>query len=163
LECSKSLHVEFGRAGRARVGRGYYVYTGSALGKGAVSLEGRIARHTSVLKRVHWHVDYLTSSTGCITKGVVYVVSRRRLECSINRALESLMGARVVLPHLGSSDCSCKSHLIRVGTSATVDRILRALRDVYSRYGRLLQVVVSPNSRWDGLLPSASGTRPEKS
>ena len=42
--------------------RGFYTYTGSALGKGGLSLRGRVLRHLSSKKKKRWHIDYLLGS-----------------------------------------------------------------------------------------------------
>jgi len=45
LFVAKESTVEIGKLGKQKFPRGYYSYTGSALGKGATSLKHRLARH----------------------------------------------------------------------------------------------------------------------
>ena len=83
VRCKDERYSTFGKLGRARLRKGRYLYTGSALGHGAVSLEGRLERHMSRQKRLRWHVDYLTSCPGCNVTGAVYVACDGRLECKV--------------------------------------------------------------------------------
>ena len=87
IACRKPFRTEIGKLGRVNVGKGYYLYTGSALGKGAVSLEGRLSRHLRARKRRQWHVDYLSSSRNCTVKFLVSFESDKHLECSVNQLI----------------------------------------------------------------------------
>ena len=52
VRCNDAGYSTFGKLGRARLRKGHYLYTGSALGRGAVSLEGRLERHMRRQKRL---------------------------------------------------------------------------------------------------------------
>jgi Uri superfamily endonuclease len=156
LAVTRATNVRFGRLGNAKVGKGYYLYTGSALGRASVSLEGRLKRHSQISKKSRWHVDYLTSSPFCRVKGAVCLRSGRRLECSINRAVgESLLG-KPILPRIGASDCNCSGHLMRVGTSTGAKRILCCVNAIYSRYGVPIIISNDFQARWVDLHPISS-------
>lgn len=114
---------------------GYYLYTGSALGLGAVSLEGRLDRHNRSLKKKRWHIDYLTPRSGCKLKGAVYLISNKRFECKINEAIRKNMNTHVILQHLGASDCKCEAHLVRVAETLSKIKLLNRLKRTYSRFG----------------------------
>lgn len=129
------MRVRFGKLGYAKIEVGYYLYTGSALGRGAVSLEGRLTRHESSSKKMRWHVDYLTSRPGCGFKGAVYLISNRRLECRINRSIRDNLKVESSLPHIGASDCRCNGHLLRVTSRLGKAKLLDRLECVYSRFG----------------------------
>ena len=109
--------VKVGKLGAFWLRKGYYLYTGSALGKGALSLEGRVARHLQRSKRTRWHIDYLLSLDDILVKAVVTAETESRMECEINRYLKESMGAEVPILGFGSSDCrgGCGSHLLFVG------------------------------------------------
>jgi Uri superfamily endonuclease len=132
MEFSRPLQVRFGGLGSAKVEKGCYVYTGSALGKGAVSLEGRLSRHFHRAKKIKWHVDYLTTRRGCAVSAAVYVKSRKRLECLVNRRLTEALGAKLVLRHLGASDCTCPAHFFQVGGLRSA---LAGTVGVYAEFG----------------------------
>ena len=135
LACERPMRVTFGKLGRAKTKVGHYLYTGSALGRGAVSLEGRLARHRQTVKKKRWHVDYLTSRRACGFKGAVYLISNRRLECRVNRAIADNVNTQLSLLHLGASDCKCDAHLVSVAEDLSRDRLLNRLEQVYSRFG----------------------------
>jgi sugar fermentation stimulation protein A len=135
LACKGTINVRFGKRGQARLAKGYYLYTGSALGRGAVSLEGRLARHGRRPKKIRWHVDYFTSRRDCTLTAGVYLKSRRSLECTVNRLICDKFDAEAPLPRLGSSDCKCNGHLVRAGSGMSQPDLLNRLKRVYSRFG----------------------------
>ena len=150
IETTKPIRVRFGRLGSARVAAGYYVYTGSALGKGALSLERRLGRHIRRAKKVHWHVDYLTARDECVVRAGAFVKSRRRLECLVNERIGKSVGVRILHPRLGATDCRCQSHLMRAD-GLSLRTILTRVRRVYSAFGDPFTFYVG--SRSSGLLP----------
>lgn len=135
LECKEPVRIRFGRLGRANLLTGYYLYTGSALGRGAMSLEGRLARHKRHSKRVRWHVDYLTSHSKCRFKRAICLLSSNRLECKINNSLMASLKVQPILAHLGSTDCACNAHLVRVTQRLSLTNLLVRLRIIYSAFG----------------------------
>lgn len=135
LSCSASLKVKIGRLGYAKIRRGIYVYTGSALGKGAVSLEGRIKRHSRARKKARWHVDYLTSKQYCSVKAAIYLESTRQLECQISSMICKKLGGQPLLLHVGASDCGCDGHLLVVDSSLTERSAANQIWAIYSEFG----------------------------
>jgi len=135
LACERPMLVRFGKLGRVKVKIGYYLYTGSALGLGAVSLEGRLTRHSRSFKKKRWHVDYLTARRGCKLEGAVYLISDKEFECKINRAIRKSMNTQAILQHLGASDCKCEAHLVRVNETLSKIKLLNRLKQTYSRFG----------------------------
>lgn len=135
VECGFEGYLAFGRLGRARLRRGRYLYTGSALGCGATSLERRLERHGRRSKRRKWHIDYLTSKPGCRVVGAVYLVSRRRLECKVNRFISKELNLLPVLPKVGASDCNCEGHLLGPEFHLSKVALLRRLVNIYCRVG----------------------------
>lgn len=129
------MRVRFGKLGRVNVKIGHYLYTGSALGLGAVSLEGRLKRHNRSFKKKRWHIDYLTARPGCKFKGAVYLISNKRFECKVNRAIGKSMNTQAILQHLGASDCNCDAHLVRVTETLSKIKLLNRLKQTYSRFG----------------------------
>jgi len=134
VRCKGPYCSMFGKLGRARLRKGYYLYTGSALGRGAVSLERRIERHMKRQKRLRWHVDYLTSRPECNVTGAVYVVSDVRLECKVNSLLSNELKVSPVLLKIGASDCKCNGHLLGPARLNQCD-LMRRLESVYAQFG----------------------------
>jgi Uri superfamily endonuclease len=135
LACERPMRVRFGKLGRVKVETGRYLYTGSALGLGAVSLEGRLSRHNCSFKKKRWHIDYFTTRQGCKVEGAVYLISNKRLECKINRAIGKSMETQAFLQHLGASDCRCEAHLVKVTETLSKIKLLNRLKQTYSRFG----------------------------
>lgn len=136
LVCRNSFRRRIPRLGFVEVRRGCYVYTGSALGHGAVSLEGRVRRHRRASKKISWHVDYLTSRGKCKVNAAICLKSRKRLECSIARAITSELNVTPVFSHAGSSDCGCQAHLVKVEQLMSETALRGALMRIYSEFGR---------------------------
>lgn len=135
VECGFEGYLAFGRLGRAKMRRGRYLYTGSALGRGATSLERRLERHAKRWKRRKWHIDYLTSKRGCLVSGAVYVESKRRLECKLNQAISKRLNLPPVLPKVGASDCHCEGHLLGPEVQLSTVVMLGRLVNIYRRFG----------------------------
>jgi Uri superfamily endonuclease len=114
--------VVIGKIGVMNLSRGYYVYTGSAFGKGSLSLGGRIRRHIRKQKVVRWHIDYLLSDEGIDLKAIVAGVMRQKMECAINQGLRDTFHAQIPFSGFGSSDCAehCDSHLLYLGQTRNV-------------------------------------------
>jgi Uri superfamily endonuclease len=133
--CTSEYGAKIGSLGYSTVRKGYYLYTGSAQGKGSVSLEGRLSRHLRGSKNVTWHVDYLTSNPRCRVRAIVCLESSKRLECDINQEVIRNLGAKPILSRAGSSDCKCNGHLTKIGPSIGAGTILSRVTVVYRRFG----------------------------
>ncbi len=103
LEITEDMELEVGSLGKLSFQKGWYVYCGSA----QKNLESRVARHLRKNKRPHWHLDYL--SPHAARREAFPIASHENLECSLARDLANIGGRGV--PHFGSSDCHCPSHL----------------------------------------------------
>lgn len=113
LNLESAEPIQIGRLGQFLFPAGWYLYVGSAMGPGGFA--ARVTRHQRRIgadKRAHWHIDYLREKAGW---GDTWVrASAERVECAWAVKLQSLPGAQVVVPGFGASDCSCRSHLVRV-------------------------------------------------
>jgi len=135
LECSSECYCRIGSLGRARLHKGHYLYTGSALGLGSTSLERRLERHAKRSKKKRWHIDYLTSNPVCRVKGAVYIASSRRLECKINVSISKGLNLPPLLPGIGASDCNCEGHLLGPDVRSSKKVLLKRVASIYSRVG----------------------------
>ena len=129
--------VRIGKLGLTKIKNGNYLYTGSALGLGAVSLERRIARHRRRNKLVRWHVDYLTVRPEITVTNVICIESDERLECQINQRIVSNLKAKPTIHRAGASDCNCTGHLLSV-KSRNAKAITKKLKEIYSMHGEPL-------------------------
>jgi Uri superfamily endonuclease len=105
LPCEARITV--GRLGTFPLVRGWYLYAGSALGRGG--LRARLARHRRRAKRLHWHIDYLLLRARLVVSWEAAYAGR--LECAWHAALLGLPGARLPIFGFGASDCTCTAHL----------------------------------------------------
>jgi sugar fermentation stimulation protein A len=152
IDCKKPFRVEIGRIGRVQIDEGFFVYTGSALGRGEASLERRIGRHCRKRKRVRWHVDFLTVRPEIIIRKVICLDSPERLECRINQLIISELAGKPVAPHAGATDCRCEGHLLSL-RFAGVREMLSRLQRVYSHFGTPILLSVNSRSDFSPLFP----------
>jgi Uri superfamily endonuclease len=105
LDLARNLHV--GSLGTIRFEKGYYSYTGSALGSGGLK---RVERHKRVIlgqnQTRKWHIDHLLPHTSL--EMAVITQTRIDLECQIARKIGEKLQ---VIPRFGSTDCRCPGHL----------------------------------------------------
>jgi len=114
---SREICVNVGKLGQQKFPKGYYTYTGSALGKGSSSLRHRISRHLQKEKRNFWHIDFLLANENATVKAVVAAETNEKLECNLNRYIKGKGGAKILVKRFGASDCreNCESHLLYFG------------------------------------------------
>ncbi|MFQ5708470.1 MAG: DUF123 domain-containing protein [bacterium] len=124
LASSTFADVRIGKLGRLGVKPGFYVYIGSAFGPGG--LKTRLAHHSQVSARPHWHVDYLRTHTSL--QGVWCTYDSTRREHQWAEAMARLPGASVPLLGFGSSDCTCVSHLCFFAAVPEPESFQRVLR-----------------------------------
>ncbi|MEZ4519752.1 MAG: GIY-YIG nuclease family protein [Chloroflexota bacterium] len=144
IHCPNPLTVTFGRFEGGRpisLDAGDYIYVGSAMGRGAAGLAGRLIRHatrcapgapphairdalltsfrTSGLpsqpprtKRLHWHIDYLLEKPPAELADVWAVRSAESLEAELATRLASHTALEPVARGLGASDHRGATHLL---------------------------------------------------
>jgi Uri superfamily endonuclease len=128
---SKDLSLNVGRFGLRNFPKGYYTYTGSAMGKGRANLKRRISRHLTKEKPKRWHIDYLLANPNTQVTAVVAAQTNKRLECAINQQLKETGMAKIPVRGFGASDCkeNCTTHLLffpdTAKDSALIDITLR--------------------------------------
>jgi len=117
LFLSRETRLTVGKLGVQNFPKGYYTYTGSALGKGAASLKQRVSRHLRKRKRSLWHIDFLLANENATVTAVVAAKTSKELECSMNLYIRRRGRAKVPVKGFGSSDCkeNCESHLLYFG------------------------------------------------
>jgi Uri superfamily endonuclease len=107
LELEEDSVIEIGALGEISFQKGVYVYIGSAMN----SLEARVSRHFSSDKSNHWHIDYFTGEAEAFAFAAFSTGSY--WECILAETVEKSCEP---VQDFGSSDCSCDSHLFRIGT-----------------------------------------------
>ncbi|MHC1627692.1 MAG: GIY-YIG nuclease family protein [Candidatus Nezhaarchaeales archaeon] len=131
ISLQSDVEIRIGSLGNIKIKKGFYAYTGSGLGKGALSLRSRVLRHLKRNKRLKWHVDYLTSNDVARIIGVVASEAEKEFECKIASHLNE--HSRYI-KRFGCSDCKCASHLA-ILSCLSEDECLSYVEDVYRRLG----------------------------
>ena len=121
LMVGRDLKIRIGSLGVVEFKRGYYVY----VGPGQRYLEKRIQRHKKRVKKVKWHIDYLTTNTGVKVMEAAAYDLPKKYECILADMLRS-MGFKPV-KGFGSTDCKCVSHLYQIDVD--FDRIVDEVSD----------------------------------
>lgn len=139
-----TLIIRLRRAEKIRVGRlgskvfpeGHYSYTGSAVGRGAFNLDGRVKHHLKPKKFMRWHIDYLLGSKNAEIDAVVFSETDVNRECEVSKSIGSLSGTEVIMTGFGSSDCEmgCKSHLYYFREKA-LPRVVKNVFQIYEKIG----------------------------
>ena len=129
LFVSREVTLTVGKLGKHRFPRGYYVYTGSALGKGAAGLKHRIARHLRKQKPRFWHIDYLLADENVSVEAVIAAEASENMECKLNSHIKGTEGAEVPVKGFGASDCrkNCGSHLLYFSEIENSDFLVQKL------------------------------------
>jgi Uri superfamily endonuclease len=133
IRSSQPCRITVGRCLSISLERSLYIYTGSAVGRGSTSLEGRITRHLRQEKKRFWHIDRILSSGSARVASVVFAETARKMECKTNTAL--LKDSCIVVPvrGVGSTDCKCESHFLM--TRYTLGVLRQKVRLCYAKLG----------------------------
>jgi len=128
-------HLEMPSLGCFDLQKGYYAYTGSAMGDGATSLGKRIVRHLKKRKTRHWHIDFLLANKNATITALVAAQSSVNIECRVNSTIKNMGGATLPIPGFGASDCrqKCKSHLVYFDEENTQEKIFNAYTSLFGQ------------------------------
>lgn len=132
LELESSRRITVGKLGTVQFEAGHYAYVGSAFGPGG--LAARLAHHLRRTASPHWHMDFLRPH-GRVRK-IWQARTATVCEHQWVRALMQIHGATLPARGFGSSDCGCRSHLIRL--------IRRPRRKTFRRHLRRLSSAPIP-------------------
>ena len=118
--CKK--HIQIGHRHQIKIEPGYFIYIGSACGKGGV--RARVLRHYRKIKRNHWHIDYLRKHMNPVTVWYTHDINRleHKWACSFNK-----MSNITAIPRLGCSDCKCYSHLFYSSNMPDINRFRKTV------------------------------------
>ena len=144
LFLSEEVSLNIGKLGKQNFSEGYYIYTGSALGKGASSLKHRIARHLRKKKRKFWHIDYLLAKERVSVEAVIVAETNEKMECNTNSYMKRELGAKVPVRGFGASDCgkNCGSHLLYFPDIRKADFLVQRIVDFLKSSSGVLAVIV---------------------
>ncbi len=129
---SAEKRINVGALGTRDFSKGYYAYTGTAFGKNAQSLAGRILRHLRKDdKKKRWHIDHLLVAKNVEIASVIAACTEKKMECEINQHLKDRLHATIPVRGFGSSDCrkKCGSHLLYLGLD---ENVAERIAELYS-------------------------------
>lgn len=131
LRLQRHAAVRVGSLGRCDLPAGWYVYAGSA----QRALLARVARHLESRKRVHWHIDRLTTHSQVERLGALLLPGRVD-ECAAGRLARAIIGGSAPVPGFGASDCrrGCAAHLWWTDSAQAFDRLERHPDPSWVRY-----------------------------
>lgn len=129
LFLSQEINLNVGKLGKRRLPKGYYTYTGSALGKKSLNLKQRITSHLRNKDRKFWHIDYLLANENSSVETIIVAETNEKLECEINQYLKKMMDARIPVEGFGASDCkkNCGSHLLYFPKLGKTDLLIKII------------------------------------
>ena len=116
IKVKKDTNIEVGAIGNINFKKGTYVYVGSAQN----SLEKRIKRHYSLNKKFHWHIDYLLDNPNVKIEHALYKIAPKKQECKI---AQELLKTEFPIKEFGCSDCNCKSHLFKLSSLESINKL----------------------------------------
>ncbi|MDD4353164.1 MAG: GIY-YIG nuclease family protein [Candidatus Nanoarchaeia archaeon] len=106
FEVLKDCEIIVGKLGLTFFKKGIYYYCGSAQN----NLEKRIERHERKEKKIHWHIDYLTTNKNIkMISSEKYENCQKSKECEL--AQELFKKKYNQIKNFGCTDCKCNSHL----------------------------------------------------
>ena len=110
LVVQQPVAIQIGALGTHKLMPGRYIY----IGRAKKGLAHRLARHRLKEKKLHWHIDYLTSHPQVLVENIKLVSDDPDQECSTVNTLVSDQGYTVPVRGFGSSDCraGCPAHLV---------------------------------------------------
>ena len=107
IQLQRNSDITVGKLGTLHFPKGLYAYVGSA----QVALEKRIERHLRKEKKLFWHIDYLLQNSTAKILEIFMKTASKREECTFAKQIAT---RSETVAGFGCSDCSCRSHLIRV-------------------------------------------------
>jgi len=109
LYLPQTSRITIGKLGDFSFDPGVYAYVGSA----QRNLEQRVARHSRLEKKLHWHIDYFRAKAEFMGTALFFEQPKTS-ECVLARELLKIPGTFPPVPGFGSSDCQCSSHFFKI-------------------------------------------------
>jgi len=148
ISLAAPVRIKISGLGEFSFKKGYYAYTGSAMGNGAVDLRHRVARHLREGKTKHWHIDCLLASQEARITAVVACSVSVNEECKISRSIQSMEGASVPIDSFGASDCKqgCGSHLAYFGQDNALGKVVAVHRHI-AKKANVVYITLEPKDK----------------
>jgi len=118
IPIDKDVFIHVGNLDEIKFIKGVYVYVGS----GGRNVFKRLERHFKRVKKVRWHIDYLTSQ---FQPHSAYIIPNTSEE----EIVEILIRKYPYVRGFGSSDTKYPSHLFHLKNKTEIKKLLNHLRN----------------------------------
>jgi len=107
---------------------GFYFYIGSA----QKNFNSRIIRHLKLKKKLHWHIDYLSTNENiCLENVYMFNNVPNSFECKLTNRLQTAFDLIHIAKGFGNSDCNlCVSHLLYSRKKITHSQLLSLYQSI---------------------------------
>ena len=139
IKVNEDLKIVIGKLGSIMFYKGIYCYIGSALGPSNLSLYMRVNRHLNKVKKLKWHIDYLTSHEMVSIIAIIAAKTQEKFECKI-ASLINKSNKAIPIVKFGSTDCRCISHLYYF-KNMHEDEVIKLIANIYSHLGLLPKII----------------------
>lgn len=133
FSANRQTQVAIGRLGILQLKPGFYIYIGSAFGPGG--LKARIAHHSRIARRPHWHIDYL--GPFLTLREIWYTEDPIHREHQWAQIVSDIRGMSAPLAGFGSSDCRCQSHLFFRKNRPSINTFRKKLHSNIKNHGKI--------------------------
>jgi len=108
--------------------KGYYYYAGSA----QKNFSSRVLRHVEKEKRIHWHIDHITTHLQIELNNIFLFPNRERAdECLLAQKLEGDFHFNHIAKGFGNSDCNnCFSHFLHSKEQISYSHLFSLYHDI---------------------------------
>ncbi|ALG68497.1 GIY-YIG nuclease family protein [Beggiatoa leptomitoformis] len=127
-----------GKMGLVSITKGFYLYVGSAFGRGGV--QARVSHHQKISLHPHWHIDYLRQQLSLLSIWCSHDAKRREHQWA--SLLNQSQGMTLPFPRFGASDCTCPAHLFFSPTLPSFTVFQSFLMVQYPEHAPILQYVL---------------------
>ncbi len=145
MRIQSSTELYIGSLGRQAIDKGYYIYIGSAMGRGGI--KQRVKRHLLKQKTKKWHIDYITSLPH--TK-VLYVITICTLEENKEEEISQKLSKKLIpyIKKFGATDKKSYTHLFKCPSTLKkcVKDITQILLSIPSRTNKTQITIVEINN-----------------
>ena len=135
IKCERPVFLSIKSLNNPRLEEGIYIYLGSANLSNPMK---RVLRHFKKVKRLRWHIDYLTSSCTALASLLIKGLAEKDLYNSLlSISTEALSDADLLIkPSIGkfgaSDSIGHKTHLFKVVRERDIYAITTELLKVFS-------------------------------
>lgn len=139
LRVCRKLDLVVGSLGKVSIEPGYYLYIGSANIKRYYL---RVLRHFTKVKKLRWHIDYLSSNNGVeVTLGICCYEGLS--EDSLYKLVIHSSMSIFCSPYIKGFGCSDTSHLTHLFKCNKLSKVLKEIIKYFSSKCKYVEIISS--------------------